>query len=52
MGNQLTDKKIKNIALKESLPYDAPEQPQLDDVEVNDPEEINEGDAPQTKLDF
>ena len=52
MGNQLTDKKIKNIALKESLPYDAPEQPKLDDVEVNDPEEINEGDAPQTKLDF
>lgn len=52
MGNQLTDKKIKNIVLKESLPYDAPEQPKLDDVEVNDPEEINEGDAPQTKLDF
>jgi topoisomerase-4 subunit A len=52
MGTQLTDKKIKNIALKESLPYDAPEQPKLDDVEVNDPEEINEGDAPQTKLDF
>jgi topoisomerase-4 subunit A len=52
MGNQLTDKKIKNIALKESLPYDAPEQPKLDDLEVNDPEEINEGDAPQTKLDF
>ena len=52
MGNQLIDKKIKNIALKESLPYDAPEQPKLDDVEVNDPEEINEGDAPQTKLDF
>ena len=52
MGNQLTDKKIKNIALKESLPYEAPEPPQLDQVEVNDPEEINEGDAPQTKLDF
>ena len=52
MGNQLTDKKVKNIALKESLPYEAPEPPQLDQVEVNDPEEINEGDAPQTKLDF
>ncbi len=52
MGNQLTDKKIKNITLKESLPYEAPEQPKLDEVEVNDPEEINEGDAPQTKLDF
>jgi len=52
LGNQLTDKKIKNITLKESLPYDIPEQPKLDQVEVNEPEEINEGDAPQTKLDF
>ena len=52
MGNQLTDKKIKNITLKESLPYEAPEQPKLDELEVNDPEEINEADAPQTKLDF
>ena len=52
MGNQLTDKKIKNVTLKESLPYEAPEQPKLDEVEVNDPEEINEADAPQTKLDF
>ena len=52
MGNQLTDKKIKNITLKESLPYEAPEQPKLDEVEVNDLEEINEADAPQTKLDF
>ena len=52
MGNQLTDKKIKNVTLKESLPYEAPEQPKLDEVEVNDPEEINVNDAPQTKLDF
>ena len=52
MGNQLTDKKIKNITLKESLPYEAPEQPKLDELEVNDPEEIKEADAPQTKLDF
>ena len=52
MGNQLTDKKIKNITLKESLPYEAPEKPKLDEVEVNDPEEINEANAPQTKLDF
>ena len=52
MGNQLTYKKIKNVTLKESLPYEAPEQPKLDEVEVNDPEEINEADAPQTKLDF
>ena len=46
MGNQLTDKKVKNIALKESLLYEAPEPPQLDQVEVNDPEEINEGGCP------
>ena len=52
MGNQLTDKKIKNIVLKESLPYEAPEAPPLDQVEVNDPEVLKEGDAPQTKLDF
>ena len=52
MGNQLTYKKIKNVTLKESLPYEAPEQPKLDEVEVNDPEETNEADAPRTKLDF
>ena len=52
MGNQLTDKKIKNITLKESLPYAIQEQPKLDQVEVNGPEQVNEGDAPQTKLDF
>lgn len=52
MGNQLTDKKIKNIVLKESFPYEAPETPPIDQVEVNDPEVLKEGDAPQTKLDF
>ena len=52
MGNQLTDKKIKNIVLKESLPYEALEAPPIDQVEVNDPEVLKEGDAPQTKLDF
>ena len=52
MGNQLTDKKIKNIVLKESLPYEATEAPPIDQVEVNDPEVLKEGDAPQTKLDF
>ncbi|MEL0225724.1 MAG: DNA gyrase/topoisomerase IV subunit A [Flavobacteriaceae bacterium] len=52
MGNQLTDKKIKNIILKESLPYEALEAPPIDQVEVNDPEVLKEGDAPQTKLDF
>ena len=52
MGNQLTDKKIKSIVLKESLPYEATEAPPIDQVEVNDPEVLKEGDAPQTKLDF
>ena len=52
MGNQLTNKKIKNIVLKESLPYEASEAPTIDQVEVNDPEVLKEGDAPQTKLDF
>lgn len=52
MGNQLTDKKIKNIVLKESLPYEVPEAPQIEQVEVNDPEVLKEGDAPQTKLNF
>ncbi|MGB1448471.1 MAG: DNA gyrase/topoisomerase IV subunit A [Flavobacteriaceae bacterium] len=52
MGNQLSDKKIKAIHLKESLPHELPEPPTVDQVEVNDPEAVNEDDAPQTKLDF
>ena len=52
LGNQLTDKKIKNIALKESLPFESPEPTPVEQVEVNDPEALEEGDAPQTKLEF
>ena len=52
LGNQLTDKKVKNISLKESLPYESPEPTPVEQVEVNDPEAIEEVDAPQTKLEF
>ncbi len=52
MGNQLTDKKVKRIVLKESLPYELEEPIVLDQLEVNDPEAINDEEAPQTKLDF
>ena len=52
LGNQLTDKKVKNITLKESLPYESPEPTPVEQVEVNDPEAIEEDDAPQTKLEF
>ena len=52
LGNQLTDKKVKNISLKESLPYESPEPTPVEQVEVNDPEAIEEDDAPQTKLEF
>ena len=52
MGNQLTDKKVKNIRLKESLPYEMEEEALVEEIEVNQPEAIDEGEAPQTKLDF
>ncbi|MEN8768262.1 MAG: DNA gyrase/topoisomerase IV subunit A [Candidatus Arcticimaribacter sp.] len=52
LGNQLTDKKVKSISLKESLPYESPEPTPVEQVEVNDPEAIEEDDAPQTKLEF
>ena len=52
MGNQLTDKKVKNIRLKESLPFEMEEEAVVEEIEVNQPEAIDEGEAPQTKLDF
>ena len=52
MGNQLSDKKIKAIHLKDSLPYELPKPPELDQVEVNEPKAIDEEETPQTKLDF
>ena len=52
MGNQLSDKKIKSIRLKESLPYEIEAEEAIEEIEVNQPEALEEGDAPQTKLDF
>jgi topoisomerase-4 subunit A len=40
LGNQLTQQKIKNIVLKEALPYDDNEGP-VEEIEVNDLEELN-----------
>ena len=52
MGNQLSDKKIKSIRLKESLPYEVEAEEAIEEIEINQPEALEEGDAPQTKLDF
>ena len=52
MGNQLSDKKIKSIRLKESLPFEVEAEEAIEEIEVNQPEALEEGDAPQTKLDF
>ena len=50
LGNQITAKKIKNISLKDVLPFEE-ETKVLEEIEVTDQEEVN-GDQPQTKLDF
>ena len=52
MGNQLTDKKIKSIQLKKSLPYEIQEEAAVEEIEVNQPEAVDDEEAPQTKLDF
>jgi topoisomerase IV subunit A len=52
MGNQLTDKKVKSIQLKESLPYEIQEEAAVKEIEVNQPEAVDDEEAPQTKLDF
>ncbi|MCH3885469.1 DNA gyrase/topoisomerase IV subunit A [Tenacibaculum aquimarinum] len=38
-GNQITTNKIKQVSLLESLPFDEPEEPKIEDVEVNEEEE-------------
>ena len=40
LGNQLTDKKIKKIVLKEALVYEAPQPEELHDIEVKGEEAI------------
>ena len=52
MGNQLTDKKVKSIQLRESLPYEIQEEAVVEEIEVNQFEAVDDDEAPQTKLDF
>ena len=52
MGNQLTDKKVKSIQLRESLPYEIQEETVVEEIEVNQSEAVDDEEAPQTKLDF
>ena len=40
LGNQLTSDKIKQVNLLESLPYEEPEEPSVEDVEVVDEEVV------------
>lgn len=57
LGNQLTDKKIKAVRLKEALPYSPPEDVDVNEIEVNEEESLSsdntatDGDS-QTKLDI
>ena len=52
LGNQLTTTKIKAVDLIESLPYEIEEPTIVEEVDVNDPEDVSDGEQPQTKLDF
>ena len=40
MGNQLTDKKVKAIRLKDSLPYDIQPEVVIEEIKVNQPESL------------
>ena len=51
MGNQLTDKKLKSVILKEKLPYTPPEEESLEEIEVIE-EETLKANTPQTRLDI
>ena len=57
LGNQITDKKIKTVELKEALPYNIPEDEDIHDIEVDleEDEAISEEqkeDDSQITLDF
>lgn len=41
LGNQLVSEKVKNINTLESLPYEAPEEPEAKDIEVVDEENVS-----------
>ena len=49
LGNQISQKKIKNIELKETLPYEEDEK-SVEEIEVNDQEEVSADDDSQIKL--
>ena len=49
LGNQLSQKKIKNIELKEAMPYDDDEKA-VEEIEVKDQEELSAEDDSQIKL--
>ncbi len=51
LGNQLTDKKLKTVVLKEKLPYTPPKEESLEEIEVTE-EETLKSNSPQTKLDI
>ena len=40
LGNQLTQKKIKSVELKEALPYEMPPEEDINDIEVDVDEEV------------
>ena len=56
LGNQLTSEKIKQVNLLESLPYEEPEEPPVEEVEVIDEEivktteTVNSSDSNHTKV--
>ena len=53
LGNQLSDKKIKKITLKEALPFELPEEQDLHEIEVQGEEAISsESNDSQISLDF
>ena len=53
MGNQLTDKKIKKVELKEALEYEEPPETDHMEIEVTNDEAVTGfEDESQTTLDF
>jgi len=52
LGNQLTDKKIKSVQLKEALHYEMPEELDLHDIEVQEEEAVTGADNSQMSLEF
>ena len=51
LGNQLTDKKLNTVVLKEKLPYTPPKEESLEEIEVTE-EETLKSNSTQTKLDI